>query len=148
MGDVAAPAPAGFLHAGGEDGGVAVEQRVAALGELVEQGGGEVGEAGDFGFQADRRLVVVERHGEAARGRRGGMGGADEGEQVEQVEGGAGAHAEAPEGGGGVDEDGRWEGFQQVSGFGGGQQQEFAVRCQDGGPTVARDHGGRVGQRY
>jgi hypothetical protein len=63
VGDVVAPAPAGFLHAGGEDGGVAVHQGVAALGQLVQEGGGEVGQAGDLGFEADGGRVVVEGDG-------------------------------------------------------------------------------------
>ena len=37
--------------------------------------------------------------------------------------------------------------FQQGGGIGGGQHQKFAVRCQDGGSAVTRDHGGGVGQR-
>ena len=147
VGDVAAPAPAGFLHAGGEHGGVAVQQRVAALGKLVEQRGGEVGQAGHLGFQADRRMVVVQRHGQAAWRRRGGVGGADEGEQVQQIERRARAHAEAAEGGRGMHQDRRRQCAQQIGGLGGGQHQKFAIRCQDGGAAVARDHAGGVGQR-
>ena len=77
MGDVAAPAPAGFLHPRRQHGGIPVQQRVAALGQLVQQCGGKVGQPGDLGFQADRRLVVVQRHapGRAAWARRCGRGG-------------------------------------------------------------------------
>ncbi len=77
---------------------------------------------------------------EAARRRRGGVGGADEGEQVQQVEGRTGPHAQAAERGGRVDQDRRRQGAENVGRLGGGQQQEFAVRCQDGGAAMARDH--------
>ena len=140
MGDVAAPTPAGFLHAGCEDGGIPIEQGIAALGKLVHQRGSEVGQPDDLGFQTDRRMVFVECHGHAARRRRSGVGRADEGEQVQQVECGTGAHAQPTVGGRSMDQNWRRKGAEESSSLGGGQQQEFAVRRQDGGATVARDH--------
>ena len=101
----------------------------------------------DLGFQADRRMVVVQRHGQAARRRRGGVGRADEGKQVQQIERRAWAHAQAAERGRGMHQDRRRQGAQQLGGLGRGQHQKLAVRCQDGGAAVARDHGRGVGQR-
>ena len=147
VGDVAAPAPARLLHARRQHRRIPVQQRVAALGELVQQRGGEVGKPGHLGFQADRRRVVVQRQRQAARRRRGGVGGADEREQFQQVERRTGAHVQAAERGGRMDQDRRRQGAEQIGGLGRGQQQEFAVRCQDGGAAMARDHGGCVGQR-
>ena len=101
---------------------------------MVQQRGGEVGQAGDLGFQADRR--VGRRPAPCARPRGVGAavcGRADEGEQFQQVEGRSGAHAEAAEGGGGVDQDRRRQGAQAGGGLVGRQQQQFAVRGQDGG---------------
>jgi hypothetical protein len=39
-----------------------------------------------------------------------------------------------------MDEDRRGKRAEAADRLGRGQQQEFAVRCQDGGATVARDH--------
>ena len=80
-------------------GGIAVQWGGAALRQAMQQGGGEVGQQRGLGFRAGRGIVVVERQGQAARGGGGGAGGQDEGEEFQQIESGAGAQAQAAEGG-------------------------------------------------
>ena len=145
--DVGRPAPAGGAHAGGERGGVAVQRGGAALRQAMQQGGGEVGQQRGLGFQAGGGIVVVERQGQAARGGGGGAGGQDEGEEFQQVESRAGAQAEAAEGGRGVHEQGRGKVAKVLGGVGGGQEEELAVRGEDGGTAVSGDHGRGVRQR-
>ncbi len=139
MGDVTAPTPTGFLHAGCEGGGIPVERGIAALGKLVQQRGRKVRQPGDLSFRADRRMVISEGHGHAAWRWRGSLGWADEGKQIQQVEGRGSAHAQPAVGRRSMDQDGWWKGLKKSCSLGSGQQQEFAVQSQDGGATVARD---------
>ena len=95
-GDERRPAPARLAHAGRQPRRVAVQRDVAALGEAMQQGGGQFGQQRRRGFQAVRRLEV-ERQGEPARRRRGGARGQREGEQLQQIERRDAAQTEAAE---------------------------------------------------
>ena len=84
-GDERRPAPARLAHAGCQPRRIAVQRDIAALGEAMQQGSGQIGQQRRRGFHAVRRLEV-ERQGETARRRRGGARGQRKGEQLQQIE--------------------------------------------------------------
>ncbi|UZO97950.1 Hypothetical protein RMHFA_05761 [Roseomonas mucosa] len=136
-----------FPQPGGEDGGVAVQRQVPCGGEAAEDQRGEFGEQDGGGFVV-RRHLLPQRHGEAARRRRGGLGRQGEGEELQQVIGHReGRQAEAARRGRGVDEQRRRQVSQAPGQVGGGNHVQLAIRGQDRGLAEARDQGRCLGQQ-